>query len=258
MRCILIAGSVVYLLMTAAEKKLYHYKWDRFQKRYERIYTVKFKAALKTQIRQFVSLGYITSTPIYEVLVDLYTTVGPLWANYSRISIAKQTKARMPMGFSQRIVDLMRQYYGIDLLNDAEGITAYTREVIVRILSDAALSGASINEQVRALEANSELGAMRARRIARTETVTAANGAAVIQAKESGIDKNKIWLSVDDRRTRHSHRIVDDAKVHIDQPFNVNGTMMMQPGVRKQPNGLEVPAKEVVNCRCTVAFEVIE
>jgi len=267
--------------MTAAEKKLYHYKWDRFQKRYERIYTVKFKAALKTQIRQFVSLGYITSTPIYEVLVDLYTTVGPLWAHKSKLLIRNATaglkyghrrfeykgdipdidillKDRMPMGFSQRIVDLMRQYYGIDLLNDAEGITAYTREVIVRVLSDAALSGASINEQVRALEANSELGAMRARRIARTETVTAANGAAVIQAKESGIDKNKIWLSVDDKRTRHSHRIVDDAKVHIDQPFNVNGTLMMQPGVRKQPNGLEVPAKEVVNCRCTVVFEVIE
>jgi SPP1 gp7 family putative phage head morphogenesis protein len=245
--------------MTAAEKRLYHYKWDRFQKRQERIFTVKFRKALKEQARQQATLGYISSAPIYEVLVDLYKTVGTLWANETRLQVKRQqVKARMPMGFSQRIVDLMRQYYGIDLLNDAELMTVYSREVIVNVLSDAALSGASINEIVRTLEKSPGFDQMRARRIARTETVTAANGAAVIHAKESGFAKNKIWLSVNDKRTRHSHRMIDDAKVLIDEPFNVNGTQMMQPGVRKQPNGLAVPASEVVNCRCTVAFEVIE
>lgn len=245
--------------MTAADKQAYLYKWDRFQKRHERIYTVKFKAALKEQIIQQAYKGFITSTPIYDVLVELYQQVGSLWAHASSVSTKRmQTKARMPMGFLQRIVDLMRQYYGIDLLNDAELITSYTREVIGRILSDAALSGASINDQVRAMEADTELGAMRARRIARTETVTAANGAAVIQAKESGIAKNKIWLSVHDSRTRHSHRLVDESVVPLDGAFNVSGTMMEQPGVREQPNGLPVPAGEVVNCRCTVAFKVIE
>jgi uncharacterized protein with gpF-like domain len=245
--------------MTSAEKRLYHYRWDRFQKRQERIYTTKFRAALKTQIRQYASLGYITSAPIYEVLVDLYTTVGPLWSNQARLSTTRQqVKARMPMGFSQRIVDLMKSYYGIDLLNDAEMITDYTREVIRKVLSDAALSGASINEQVRAMEANSELSGMRAARIARTETVTAANGAAVIQAKESGFAKNKIWLSVNDKRVRHNHRLVDNVTVGIDEPFSVGGELMLQPGARKQTNGLDVSAKNVVNCRCVVAFQVIE
>lgn len=245
--------------MTTAEKKLYHYRWDRFQKRQERIYTTKFRAALKEQVQQQATLGYITSAPIYEVLVDLYKTVGTLWAHQSQVLTKKQeVKARMPMGFSQRIVDLMKSYYGIDLLNDAELMTKYSREVIVDVLSDAALSGASISEIVRALESSPGFDQMRARRIARTETVTAANGAAVIQAKESGIDKRKIWLAINDKRTRHSHRVVDDMKVGIDQPFNVNGSLMQQPGVRKQDNGLPVPAKEVVNCRCTVAFEVIE
>lgn len=245
--------------MTPAEKKLYLYKWDRFQKRYERIYTTKFRAALKQQVQSQFSRGYITAAPIYEVLQDLYKTVGPLWANQTRLNIKRQqVKARMPMGFSDRIVELMKQYYGIDLFNDAETITEYTRKIIADILTEATTTGASFNDIVRSLESSTELGAMRARRIARTETVTAANGAAVINAKEMNVPMNKIWLSIDDNRTRYSHRVVDNATVPLDSTFNVNGTMMDQPGIRFQPNGLEVPSKEVVNCRCTVAFEVIE
>lgn len=245
--------------MTTAERKAYHFKWDRFQKRFERIYTTKFKAALKEQIIQQAYKGFITSATIYEVLLDLYRTVGPLWAHQTQLSVKRQqAKARMPMGFNERIVELMRQYYGIDLLQDSEKITTYTREVIRNVLSDAALSGASINDIVRALSSNSELSTMRARRIARTEVVTSANGAAIIQAQETGVPMNKVWLAVNDKRTRHSHRNVDNQTVPLDTPFNVNGTQMMQPGVRDQPNGLKVPASEVVNCRCTVAFEVIE
>jgi len=245
--------------MTAAEKRLYHYKWDRFQKRQERIYTTKFRAALKEQVQQYATLGYITSAPIYAVLLDLYTTVGPLWANQSRLSVTRQqVKARMPMGFSERIIELMRQYYQLDLLNEAEMITDYTREVIRKVLSDASLSGASINEQVRALESNSELSGMRARRISRTETVSAANTAGLIQAKESGFAKNKIWLSVDDKRVRHSHRNVDNVTIGIDEFFNVGGATMQNPGARKQQTGLPVPPSQTVNCRCTLAFSVIE
>mgnify|MGYP000016384817 CR=1 FL=1 len=244
--------------MTPQQKQQYLYKWDRFQKRYERIYTTKFKAALHEQVQQYIRTRHITAEPIHKVLVDLYKTVGGLWANQARLHVEKQVKARMPMGWNERIVELMKQYYGIDLLNDAELMTRTSREIIIEVLSDAALSGASINDIVRALETSPGFNAMRARRIARTETVTAANGASVIHAKETGHAKNKIWLSIRDKRTRHSHIMVDDAKVPIDSPFNVNGTMMMQPGVRKQPNGLETPAKEVVNCRCTVGFEVIE
>src|SRR6187551_2289868 len=125
--------------MTTAEKQDYIRKWHRFQQRYERIYTTKFKAALKTQVNKFIedylksgtqaALIRMDSTPIYHVLVDLYTTVGPLWAQHTGLhrvrpkSMTTKTaafdydyKARMPMGFNERIVQLMRDYYGVDLL----------------------------------------------------------------------------------------------------------------------------------------------
>lgn len=247
--------------MNATAKREYKHKWDRFQKRWERIYTTKFKKALQTQAHQQTTQGYITSAPIYEVLLDLYRKVGPLWAFHTKLhKIAAQpaVKARMPMGFNERIVELMKLYFGIDLLVDAEQMTQYSREVIAKILEDAATSGASINDVVRSITGSSEFGEMRARRIARTETVTAANGAAIINAKELGLPMRKIWLAIHDKRTRHSHRSVDNVTIPLDDSFLVGAARMGQPGARRQPNGSSVPPQYVVNCRCTLGFEVIE
>jgi hypothetical protein len=250
--------------MTQQEQNKYFYEWHKFQQRYEKYYEKKFVKALKIQVAAFIKtqdIMSIPSFPIYTVLVDLYKTVGTRWARVARVSM---TKATGQMSFNEQIVELMRQYYGIDLLNDAEDITAFTKEVIQRVLSDAAITGASFDDIVRQLTSSTELGAMRARRIARTETVTAANGAAMVYAQTSGNVMEKIWISVKDKRTRHNawanHKTIDGATIDINKPFNLKSQklgdiQMMQPGVRKQPNGLAVPASQVVNCRCVVAFQ---
>lgn len=249
--------------MTKKEQNEYFMMWHKFQQRYEKYYEKKFTKALKIQLDIFIKTKDVISIPafpIYTVLVDMYKTVGPRWVRLSKPSM---TKATGQMGFNERIVELMRQYYGIDLLNDAEDITAYTKEVIQKILSDAAITGASFDDIVRQLVTSSELGPMRARRIARTETVTAANGAAMIYAQTSGNQMNKIWISVKDKRTRHNqwanHVTIDGTTIDINEPFilksqKLGDIQMMQPGVRKQPSGAAVPAAEIVNCRCVVAF----
>jgi len=250
--------------MTPAEQNKYFYEWHKFQQRYEKYYEKKFAAALKVQVAAFIKtqdLMAIPSFPIYTVLVDLYKTVGARWARVAKVSMSKATGQ---MGFNEQIVELMRQYYGIDLLNDAEEINNTTRAVIQKVLDDAAITGASFDDIVRQLTSSTELGAMRARRIARTETVTAANGAAMIYAQTSGNVMEKIWISVKDKRTRHNawanHVTIDGTVIDINEPFllksqKLGDILMMQPGVRKQPNGLAVPASEVVNCRCVVAFQ---
>ena len=250
------------------------HKWNRFQQRYEKAFEKKFVAALKIQVNAYIKtrdLMSIPSYPIYAVLNQLYKTVGPAWARATKLEAVKKIPIIFEeptvggqMGFNEEIVRLMREYYGIDLLNDAEGITAYTRFVIQKVLSNAAQTGASFDDIVKELTTNSELGAMRARRIARTETVTAANGAAFIYAKQSGLQMTKFWISVQDNRTRHNqwanHYTIDGMEAEYDQPFvlqsqRLGEIRMMQPGARNQPNGLPVPAVEVVNCRCTVAFK---
>jgi len=245
--------------MTKREQNRYLRQWHKFQQTYEKKYEAKFSKALQMQIDAFVKyqdLMMIPAFPIYDVLLDLYKTVGPAWV---RMTMGDMTKATGQMGINERIVELMRQYYGIDLLNDAQGITDYTRQVVAKILQQAAVEGWSFDMIVREMNAAPELNAMRARRIARTETVTSANQAAMLYAQTSGNQMDKIWIAVRDARTRHDHSVVDGTRLPIDLPFSLNNAkdglvQMMQPGVRQQPNGLRVPASEVVNCRCTVAF----
>lgn len=244
--------------MTSAEQTRYWNTWNRFQQKYEKLYTKRFATALQLQVKAYIKTQDIMSVPsfpIYDALNKLYTTIGPAWA---RITKTESVKA---MGFNERIIALMKEYYGIDLLNDAELMTAYSRDVIVRVLGMAADQGLSIDNTVKMLLEHPEFNEMRARRIARTETVTAANGAAMIYADTSGNAMDKIWISVKDKRTRHDHSMVDGNKIPKEQPFVINSNRggryeMMQPGVRNQPNGLPIPGFETVNCRCTVAFKV--
>lgn len=212
--------------------------------RYENLYHAKINKALINQVKQFADkkdLLYVRSGELYGVLTELYKNVGSAWAWHTRKYKSGQ------MGFSERIVMLMRQYYGIDLLNDAEGITNTTKSVIERVLGEAAQTGWSFDEIVRRI---TEINRKRARLIARTETVTAANGAAMINAKETGIPLNKIWISAVDNRTRRDHYMMNRVTVGINENFIVGGYPMQQPGDRTQG----APAKEICNCRCVVAF----
>ncbi len=82
----------------------------------------------------------------------------------------------------------------------------------------------------------------RAEVIARTEAHTAAQHGNFDGYGQTGV-KTKIWTAVMDSATRPSHAFLDGEEVMYNQKFS-NG--LMYPG---DPNG---PAREVVNCRCTI------
>jgi len=91
----------------------------------------------------------------------------------------------------------------------------------------------------------------RARTVARTETMAAVNGgayrSAVLDAEERGdVAPFKVWLSTDDTRTRPTHKEADGQRTLLTEPFRVGGAALLYPG---DPNG---PAREVIQCRCTV------
>lgn len=95
---------------------------------------------------------------------------------------------------------------------------------------------------------------VRARRIARTETISATNGLqneTAVGLSAQGIAMQKRWLATFDRRTRETHAEANGQTVAMDQTFSVGGADLEFPG---DPNG---PAAEVVNCRCSVAYEPV-
>lgn len=65
--------------------------------------------------------------------------------------------------------------------------------------------------------------------------------------------KYKIWVSMRDRKVRHSHEMADSQKVEIDKPFKVGRCLMDAPLVFNE-NSEYQDAKEIVNCRCCLIY----
>jgi HK97 family phage portal protein len=91
---------------------------------------------------------------------------------------------------------------------------------------------------------------VRATTIARTEVISAYNGAATqgAAALPADVVAGQEWIATRDARTRESHAAADGQVVAIGAPFDVGGHELAYPG---DPNG---GARNTVNCRCAVAF----
>ena len=88
----------------------------------------------------------------------------------------------------------------------------------------------------------------RAKMIARTETVGAANFGSQESYEQAGVEE-KEWLATLDDRVRDSHAALDGDVVGLNETFN-NG--LAYPG---DPTG---DAGEIINCRCTLVPVVPE
>lgn len=104
--------------------------------------------------------------------------------------------------------------------------------------------------QRRVGEIGGDLSRLRSRIISRTESHAASNASTQMAAKSSGLPMQKEWIASGGERTRTTHLSAHGQKVGMDEPFNVGGALLMQPG---DPSG---PAKEVINCRCVVGYSL--
>jgi hypothetical protein len=239
--------------MTNEEKNIYWRNWSRFQRQYEKKYIPRFKKILNNQIKAFASSKDVLAIPIfplYNEILALYYEVGPAWAK----KVKKMSTKADGFGFNEEIIQLMKDFFQMELLNLVELMNAYSRQIITDVLNRGIENGASFDEIVRELTMHPEFSTMRATRIARTEVVSASNTAAMLYSKSSGIEMNKVWIAVRDKRTRHDHSNVDGTTIDSNAYFNVGAAEMLNPGARVQKNGLPTPLEEIVNCRCTLAF----
>lgn len=232
----------------------YWSEFNRITKRFEKKYGAKMNKALRAQVNTYLRtnrLDSIKSDQIYNILKDMYAEVGVNWA-FNSGKYLRVKKARRPLGFTERIIQMLQSQYTTDLLNMANDITETTKKRIRNVLNDAVREGWSITEITNKIQAP-EVDAMRARLIARTEVIGAANAGAMVNAQDLGATK-KIWIAAIDSRTRNDHRKLDGKKVEINEYFTVvdkNGVTrkMMQPGDKTGGPG------QVCNCRCAVGFE---
>jgi SPP1 gp7 family putative phage head morphogenesis protein len=118
------------------------------------------------------------------------------------------------------------------------------------------LTGMQLGEGVAELRervvASAKVSQKRAEVIARTEVNSAMNNGAYEQMKALDVATVKEWIATNDSRTRESHEEVDGEEIDGDAKFMVGGFPMAH------PHDLDGPPSETINCRCTLAWEIVD
>jgi len=214
----------------------------------------KLKAAIRDN--PAAAMGLIdTLFDYYEILAIVRQNLEKIGTDeatrvYNDIIDRAERKASAVGFLSQIINAIIRNIAGNPFVADRIRNVSENMKQTVR---DKLQEGMRNNLSARSLAAlfTAEFSRMRALRIVRTETTAIFNEASLEGAKATGYPVLKKWLAGTDARTRDSHLEMNakDA-IPIDNLFDVGGKRMARPG--DGAGG----AKEVVNCRCVMIYEV--
>jgi len=244
--------------------------WKRFIRR-QKEHEKKFKKALKPawafyrqEVEKAIKNGAGLEAVDMEMVVQKMAEVGKQAMASVVEDFAKQGKAdakAMLQVVQKETIDYedIDDYIDMTLPHIVEWLETYsfkfaqevseaTINMLRRELEEAIRNGESIPaimERIGKIFEVSEDG-WRAERIARTETIRAANFGALEGYRQAGIRK-KEWVTALDERTREWHAEADGQIVDIDDVFIVGGEPLRFPG---DPEG---SPENTINCRCTVA-----
>lgn len=176
---------------------------------------------------------------------------------YSNVGVSFAKRVRSEVSPKKDEIDLffnnaMEAFVAGNVIDRILGITDHSRELLTRIINQALEEGLSIPNTVKLIRDTwKEFSRFRAERIARTEIISASNYGSIIGAESTGLNLKKIWLSTRDNRVRDSHALADAQKREMKDNFLVGASQLRFPG---DPAGAP---EEVINCRCTVIYEVV-
>jgi len=185
---------------------------------------------------------------VYENFERFYVRTGTAFA---KDTVDKYKSIRLPMEtkdedlWMQEIMEFVRTETGMKI----SSITRAHYDDIVRVsrtvVEQAITQGWGIEKMARTI--SKDVGVMdlwKARRIARTEVVTASNYGVQVGADDLPGTKEKVWISTFDARSREDHMAMDGQRVGYMDKFDVAGHMMDWPG------DTSAPPEQVINCRC--------
>lgn len=149
-----------------------------------------------------------------------------------------------------RFSELVERIVRSEAPHRARRIARTSGETIARVLARAAQEGWGEARTATVLQEtlvglNNEVSRYRARVIARTEMGSAQNAATLAIAQdraERGAKLEKVWVAIDDGRTRPTHAAADDQVRPLEQDFDVGTHKLAHPGDPEAPLG------EIANC----------
>lgn len=129
---------------------------------------------------------------------------------------------------------------------------AWNQGIISNCVTQGIIQGESIDKIAariaRETQRQNDSSMVRYARTALTAAQNAGRIDTMNRAKGMGIKCKKKWLATLDRKTRHSHQILDGQEEEINRPFKSILGKIMYPGDPEAEPG------DVYNCRCTLEY----
>lgn len=177
-----------------------------------------------------------------DMAADLYEAVAS--AGFARMSDAFAVALDIDRADVQAFIEARANQL-------AGQVTDTTYQAIRDVLAEGVESGQTLDEIADGIRHVFDVASSsRAEVIARTEVISAYNGASQLGATILGPDvvAAQEWIATRDGRTRPGHAAADGQTVPIGAPFDVDGETLLYPG---DPGG---SAENTIQCRCTVGF----
>jgi len=195
----------------------------------------------------------ITKEKVFLMYRELYETIGITHGNRINKEIEKVKKANVL--FNEALLREILLFLSTDGGVKITSVRDTLASDIIKTIKDSLGDNTTIVDLQNAIYSliskSQSFYKWQALRIARTETTSASNFAAMKAAEESDLVMEKMWISVQDNRTRitpFDHLDMNGVKQDLEKPFFVGGQNIQYPGDIKASPG------NVINCRCTVAF----
>ena len=255
-------------------------EWRRTQikrDKWEKKFAFLFKTVLNKQFRDLAGkidttnigsqsvLLIIDKDPVEKAMISLYRNVGADFAKdqYRRLKLrSADLLTKQEDEYEDVWMEEMEAYVRTQAGKKITSIVAQSREQAMKIIREkiniSTEEGWGADQLAREIKKalltdGIEMNQWRALRIARTEVVSASNKGAMEGARKTGYAMLKFWIATYDNRTRDTHLTVEEQNPkEMDEVFRVGEAEMMEPG--EAVNG-DFP-EEIINCRCSVAFEI--
>lgn len=202
----------------------------------------------------------VIADKLAPLIQTIYKTAGLVGAKMVAEEIqasAKKEQKAAGFGRNERWIRDVLDYLKLHMVNLIQEITDTMREDIVNILQKGIDDNLTIPEIVANLR-RANLIESRAKVIARTEIIRAANVGHSVAAKSSPYEVNKKWSAAKDHRTRHSHQKVNGNIVDENDFFTVaiyKGDKQIGTEPMLYPGDASATPGNTINCRCRVLYE---
>jgi len=205
---------------------------------------------------EYLIQANITEQQIKVMFTEIYSTIGINYGNRINKGLEKTKKANVL--FNEELLKEILLF----LSNEGGAKIVSVHSTLIESVIEGIKLQLGVNATVidiqRAIynivSKSQTFYKWQALRIARTETTTSSNFAAIHTAQQSDLVLDKTWISATDNRVRPDHLSVNGKTVSFDDYFMMeSGVRMKFPGAMYNDLGA-VPPNEVINCRCTIAF----